>query len=74
MENINKKNKFCYKKFATYNDITKKYTCLVENCVKVLSATCNYNLKRHYKLVHNIIIDGVDTLPPGVTKKKMSQN
>lgn len=66
----NKKKKFCYKKFATYDVETKKFTCLAENCRKVLSAACSSNLKRHYKLVHDIVIDGVEMRPNGITKKQ----
>lgn len=64
----NNKKRFCYKKFATFNAETKKFTCLVENCKKELSAACNSNLKRHYKLVHNILIDIVEMLPRCIKK------
>ncbi|XP_023300328.2 SUN domain-containing protein 2-like isoform X4 [Lucilia cuprina] len=39
-------------KYATYDEITKKTTCLIPHCKKELSGKNSGNIKRHYKLVH----------------------
>ncbi|KAI8116788.1 hypothetical protein CVS40_11209 [Lucilia cuprina] len=39
-------------KYAMYDEITKKTTCLIPHCKKELSGKNSGNIKRHYKLVH----------------------
>ncbi|XP_055386349.1 uncharacterized protein LOC129615251 [Condylostylus longicornis] len=44
-------------RLVSYNEKLDKSICLIENCGKELSGRRLYNIKRHYKLAHDLIIN-----------------
>ncbi|XP_023300326.2 SUN domain-containing protein 2-like isoform X3 [Lucilia cuprina] len=75
---------FHLEKFATYDAVKRKSTCIIETCRKELSGKVKANIKRHYKLVHrqdiesDIEIDSEEdqsdaTIEPKKKKRKVEE-